>query len=146
MAADNFWESKSLQEMTEIEWESLCDGCGYCCLHKLQDEDTDKIYITRIACELLDLENCKCSDYKNRLIKVPMCQKITADNIVDLPWLPDTCAYRCIAEGRALPEWHPLISHSENSVFEAGASIQDFAIGESYVHPEQWQDCIIDEV
>ncbi len=143
---DEFWTWKPLHKMNVNEWESLCDGCGYCCLHKLQNEEDDSIYITNIACELLDLDTCQCADYENRLTCVPMCQKITVENIASLSWLPDTCAYRCIAEGRSLPEWHPLVTHNKKSPIEAGVLINSFAISESYVHPEQWQDCIIKKV
>ncbi len=138
-----YWQNKSLEDMTAEEWESLCDGCGHCCLHKLQDEDTGIIYVTRIACELLDLQSCQCQDYANRLSRVPMCAGIRADNINELHWLPNSCAYRCLNEGRELPTWHPLISRNKQSVIEAGMSVCLFAQSEKNVHPEQWQDCII---
>ncbi len=141
-----YWKIKSLQEMNNAEWEALCDGCGHCCLHKLQDEDTDEIYITRIACKLLDLQSCRCREYNKRLEKVPMCEKIRPDNLNQLPWLPSTCAYRCLNEGRDLPDWHPLVSGNQNALIEAGVSVCLFAQSEVYVHPEQWPECIISVV
>ena len=139
----SYWQNKSLEDMTAEEWEALCDGCGYCCLHKLQDEDTGIVYVTRIACELLDLQSCQCRDYSNRLSRVSMCAEIRVDTVKDLHWLPDTCAYRRLSEGRELPEWHPFLSGSQKSVVDAGMSVCLFAQSENNVHPDQWQDCII---
>ncbi|GKR07967.1 hypothetical protein KAM463_35320 [Aeromonas caviae] len=107
-----FWQAKSLQQMTMTEWESLCDGCGKCCLNKLIDEDTEELVFTNVACNLLNTKTCQCSDYGNRFKKEPDCLQITHDKIAEFNWLPSTCAYRLLAEGQGLPEWHPLITGS----------------------------------
>ena len=105
-----FWKRKSLEEMTHTEWESLCDGCGRCCLLKLEDEDTGEVYLTRLACKLLDLGSCQCSNYPDRQSYVHDCVSITPEKARNLPWLPETCAYRVVAEGGDLAWWHPLVS------------------------------------
>lgn len=119
-----FWKSKTLEEMTESEWESLCDGCGRCCLEKLEDEDTGRIYFTHVGCRLLDAERCACKDYPNRSQRVPDCVRLTPDNVRTLNWLPPSCAYRLVAEGRDLYWWHPLVSGDPNTVHEAGVSVR----------------------
>jgi len=118
-----FWKTKSLEEMNAREWESLCDGCGRCCLLKLQDEDTEKIYFTDIACDLFDPNTCRCKDYKNRQAQVSDCVRLTPHEVRTLTWLPPTCAYRLIAEGKDLMDWHPLISQDPLSVQKAGVSV-----------------------
>ena len=118
-----FWERKSLAELSREEWESLCDGCAKCCLHRLEDEETRDIYFTNVHCRLLDTESCRCSDYANRSTRVEDCVTITLDELKDPYWLPATCAYRLLAEGRPLPDWHPLVSGDPASVVEAGHSI-----------------------
>ncbi|MBI4725224.1 MAG: YcgN family cysteine cluster protein, partial [Rhodomicrobium sp.] len=125
-----FWKTKSLEEMTGTEWESLCDGCGQCCLIKLEDDDTGDIAVTRLACKLLDLGSCRCSNYDNRQAHVPDCVKLTPSDARSLRWLPKTCAYRLVSEGRGLPWWHPLVSGTSESVHEAGVSIRGAAISE----------------
>lgn len=139
----NFWEIKSLDEMSDNEWESLCDGCGRCCLVKLQDEETDEVYLTNIACQLLDIESCRCSDYENRLQKVPMCLNLKTDLAEMLDYLPETCAYRLLSQGQALHDWHPLLSSSSDSTFKAGISVTEFAVAEESIHPEQIENHII---
>ena len=113
--------------MTDEEWEQLCDGCGRCCLHKLEDADDGAIYYTRAACELLDIKQCRCTDYPNRLNRVETCVKLTIDQKAYFNWLPPTCAYRLLAEGETLPWWHPLVSGRQETVKEAGVSVAGIA-------------------
>lgn len=119
-----FWKTKSLEEMSRVEWESLCDGCGKCCLSKLEDEDTGEIVWTSVACRLFDAGKCACRDYTNRNEKVPDCVILTTENVRTIPWLPKTCAYRLVAEGRDLFDWHPLKSGRADSVHEARISVR----------------------
>lgn len=119
-----FWRSKTLEEMTEAEWESLCDGCGRCCLVKLEDDDTGKIHATDIGCRLFDAATCRCHDYANRSKTVPDCVTLTPEAVRTLPWLPPTCAYRLLGEGRDLPWWHPLVSGDPQTVIAAGVSVR----------------------
>ena len=121
-----FWEQKRLRDMTRDEWESLCDRCGLCCVHKIEDEDTGEIFCTRFACELLDLEYCTCREYERRRKVVPDCARLTADNLRRiLPMLPATCAYRRLAEGKPLPAWHPLVTDDPASTRQSGMSARD---------------------
>jgi uncharacterized protein len=119
-----FWKTKSLAEMTDWEWESLCDGCGRCCLVKLEDEDDGKIHFTDIGCRLLDGQTCRCSDYANRTARVHDCVRLTPQNLASLNWLPPTCAYRLLANGGDLYWWHPLVSGDPESVHAAGISVR----------------------
>ena len=135
MTATAFWERKTLKEMTSTEWESLCDGCGKCCINKLEDEETGEIFQTNVACKLLDGHSCKCSDYKNRRRYVPECIKLTANTIDALGWMPRTCAYRLLYEGSPLPEWHPLITGDPESVHTAGQSARGQTISEAIAGP-----------
>ncbi len=128
-----FWETKSLNEMTTEEWESLCDRCGKCCLHKLEDEDTGEIFFTSVVCELSNLEDCSCSEYQKRCTLVPECLDLKQHDFAEYNWLPATCAYRLLVDGKPLPSWHPLISGTFESVHEAGVSIRSYAIKESQV-------------
>ncbi|MEZ7844584.1 MAG: YcgN family cysteine cluster protein [Rhodospirillales bacterium] len=125
-----FWKQKTLLEMTKPEWESLCDGCGRCCLNKLENEDTLEIYHTNVACRLLDMETCKCSSYPDRKRFVPECQILTARNLKKYPWLPSTCAYRLLSEGHDLAWWHPLVSGDPETVNEAGISVRGRIVSE----------------
>ena len=123
-AALPFWKTKKLHEMSEPEWESLCDGCGKCCLIGLEDVDTGEIYLTDVACDLFDSEKCQCGDYANRKAKVPDCVKLTPENVPTLHWLPKTCAYRLVNEGQDLRPWHPLISGDPETVHLANVSVR----------------------
>ncbi|KAB2768588.1 YcgN family cysteine cluster protein [Ochrobactrum sp. WV_118_8] len=119
-----FWRTKTLNQLTRSEWESLCDGCGQCCLHKLQDDDTNEIYWTSVACTLLNPDSCQCRDYPNRKKTVPDCVFLTPEIVDEVDWLPVTCAYRLVAEGSDLYWWHPLVSGSPETVYEAGISVR----------------------
>lgn len=126
MVDDNapFWKTKPIEEMSQAEWESLCDGCARCCLAKLEDEDSGRIVYTEIGCRLLDVETCRCTDYPNRSDHVSDCVRLTADIIRSLTWLPRTCAYRLVILGRDLYWWHPLVSGDPQSVHAAGVSVR----------------------
>ena len=125
-----FWATKSLDTMTKDEWESLCDGCARCCLYKLEDEDTGKIFYTDVACRLLDMNTCKCTRYGERRRLVPDCVVMSPDSVDDLSWLPSTCAYRRRGEGKELSWWHPLVSGNAETVHDAGISVQGRAASE----------------
>lgn len=142
--AKPFWETKSLKDMTETEWESLCDGCGRCCYEKLIEGHgkKTKIYFTRIACNLLNLKTGKCNNYCNRFEIVPECNKLTTKNLAEFDWLPETCAYRLLKNGKPLPSWHPLISGNQDSVKAAGIQIKN---GIHAIDAKNWDDYIIDE-
>lgn len=139
-----FWEEKSLDEMTEQEWEALCDGCGRCCLIKLEDEDSGEIFNSDVRCKLLDTNSCQCVDYTNRKAKVPDCIKLTPKNVSSISWIPPSCAYRRLAEGRGLAWWHPLISHDMDTVVQAGISVQGRTVAEGDVAPGEWENHAVD--
>lgn len=142
-AAPRFWELKSLNEMTLQEWESLCDGCGRCCLVKLENVDDGEIAFTAVACRLLYTHSCRCRDYAHRRERVADCLPLTPGNVGTISWLPGTCAYRLIHEGRPLFAWHPLISGRADSVHEAGISVRGRVISEREVHPDSFADHIV---
>jgi len=133
MIEQPFWKTKTLAEMTEAEWESLCDGCGKCCLHKLEDVDSGDIAFTNVACRLLDLDTVRCSDYPDRRRHVPDCVKLSARDVMTLTWLPDSCSYRRIARGQGLADWHPLLSGDPDSVHRAGASVRGRIVSEDEI-------------
>jgi uncharacterized protein len=140
-----FWETKTLEEMSSKEWESLCDGCGQCCLLKIEEEDSSTIYLTRLACRLLDVGSCRCSDYTNRHATEPDCIVITPENVRTLTWLPQSCAYRRLAEGQGLAWWHPLVSGDPATVHQAGVSVRDWARSEKGVRDSAISRYIIGE-
>lgn len=129
-----FWELP-IGALTRPEWEALCDGCGQCCLHKAEDEDTGIIYPTNVACRMLDLKTAQCSDYKHRKRHVPDCLKLTPQIAASIEWLPDTCAYRLRADGEPLPQWHYLICGDREEVHRAGISVRGRAISELVAGP-----------
>lgn len=135
MPADRpFWEAP-LATLDAAQWEALCDGCGKCCLHKIEDEDEGRIYPTNVACKLLDLDTARCTDYRQRKRHVPDCLTLSAGLVDDLPWLPLTCAYRLRAEGRPLPAWHYLVSGDRDAVHRAGHSIRGWTVSEVIAGP-----------
>lgn len=137
MSEQRFWESKTLAQMSENEWESLCDGCGKCCLAKIIDDETDELYFTNVACILLNDKTCQCRDYPNRFKKVSDCVKVTLHDIESFHWLPPSCAYRRLAEGHKLPIWHPLLNGGKKAAMHsAGASIRGKVLCESQVAGE----------
>jgi len=138
-----FWKEKVLEDMSSEEWESLCDGCARCCLVKLEDEDTGKCYLTRLACSLLDIGSCRCSDYENRKVRMSDCISIDPEKARSLHWLPDTCAYRLVGEGRDLYWWHPLVSGTQETVHAAGISVREWARSEKGVKPSAMHKFII---
>ena len=144
--AQPFWERLPLAEMSTSQWESLCDGCGKCCLHKLEDEDTGELHFTTIACRQLDQESCRCHVYPERLKHVPDCISLSADTLDSLAFMPATCAYRLLYEGKKLPDWHPLVSGSQNSVHLAHVSVRGKVISEDEVDPEDFDLYIIDSL
>lgn len=140
-----FWKLP-LDRLTPSEWEALCDGCGKCCLNKLEDADTGEIVFTRVACRLLDGETCRCSQYDIRLQFVPECIVLTPDNIAETAYfMPASCAYRLRHEGKPLYDWHPLISGDPDSVHKAGRSVQGWTVPEFEVPEEEWEDHLIEE-
>lgn len=141
--SEPFWKRKSFEQMSQDEWESLCDGCARCCLNKLEDWDTGEIYWTEIACSLLNIHSCRCSDYDNRASLMPDCIQLTPEKIKTLTWLPPTCGYRLVLEGKDLPHWHPLISGTQKSVHDAGISVRARAIPEKNHTPQDFENHIV---
>lgn len=139
-----FWKTKALAAMTLTEWESLCDGCGRCCLEKLENRKTGKVHFTSVACRYLDTKNCRCTVYLQRREAAPWCLSLDPDLVPKIRWLPQTCAYRRVAEGKELEGWHPLVSGSPLTVHEAGISIVDKVISSEYVHPDDLENFIVD--
>ena len=137
---DPFWKTKTLNELTPDEWESLCDQCGICCLQKVEDEKTGEVKVIGLSCEFLDTELCRCLVYGDRKLVNPDCILLTPETVQQKKWLPDTCAYRRLAEGRKLEQWHPLISNDPRAVHLAGISIRDKVVSGIYVHPKDIEE------
>ncbi|HWT30363.1 MAG TPA: YcgN family cysteine cluster protein [Propylenella sp.] len=142
-ADEPFWRTKRLDEMSPAEWESLCDGCARCCLNKLEDVDTGEIAWTDVACHLLDGSTCRCRDYANRQQHVPDCIPLDPNAVRNLGWLPPTCAYRLVEEGRDLYWWHPLVSGDPDSVHQAGISVRGRTVSEELWPVERFPDRIV---
>lgn len=141
-----FWETVPLEKMNADEWEALCDGCGKCCLNKLEDADTGEVFLTRVACRLLDDQSCLCGQYRIRKSIVPECIVLTPTNLeTHAYWMPRTCAYRLLWQGAPLPDWHYLISGDREAVHAAGASVRGWTVPEFEVDEEDWEDHIIQE-
>ncbi len=138
-----FWEKKTLAEMTRAEWEALCDRCGRCCVHKIEDAERGEVYFTDVACRLLDIETCQCQDYAHRSALVPDCVPLTAKMVTEIHWLPQSCAYRRLMEGRGLAWWHPLISGDPNTVKEAGVSVCGRVVQEMKVDLDALEDRVV---
>ncbi len=140
---DKFWENKSLEQMNAKEWELLCDGCGKCCLHKLEDESSGEIAYTRVICRYFEESSCRCQVYTSRKTLVPTCVILKPDNLKDLPWMPSTCAYRLLYEGKSLPDWHPLISGNREAIEESGITVSGKVISEEYVHEDGYDEHLV---
>jgi uncharacterized cysteine cluster protein YcgN (CxxCxxCC family) len=144
MTDEPFWRRKSMAEMSPREWESLCDGCGKCCVLKLEDEDTGELFHTDVTCKLLDLHTCRCSRYAERQKFVPDCVKLSPDNVGSLHFMPSTCAYRLLAAGEDLPWWHPLVSGRRDTVHKAGISVRHRVISEEEIDEADLPNRIVD--
>lgn len=144
MPTSPFWETKSLDEMSDGEWESLCDRCGLCCLHKLEDEDTGDVVFTRVACKLLNTSTCQCSNYDTRFSFVPDCLTVKPLDEQKLAWLPDSCAYKLLSMGEPLKPWHPLISGRSESVHEAGISMRGACVSEREISDVDYIEYIVE--
>ncbi len=138
-----FWKNLPLEALNEAEWEALCDGCGLCCLVKLEDEETEQIYFTSLVCALLDSEACRCSDYQNRHQKMPDCRAITLTSLQEIEWLPPSCAYRLREQGKPLPLWHPLVAGDAAKMHAAGISTRGWTRSESGIAPEDYEDYLV---
>ena len=139
-----FWETTPMEEMTVRQWESLCDGCGRCCLEKLEDEDTGEVFYTSVACRFLNIGTCRCSVYEKRAPMAPECLFLTPEKVRAIDWLPVTCAYRLLAEGKKLEWWHPLVSGNPDTVHQAGISVRNKIISAEHADPDHLDAYIID--
>ena len=138
-----FWKNYTLEQLTQAEWEALCDGCGQCCLIKLEDDETNEIAYTKVACKLLDCTTGHCSDYENRMQHVPDCIQLTIKKLQDIHWLPNSCAYRRVNEGKSLPAWHHLITGSPHNVIKARKSVVGRCVSEADIDPDDIDDYIV---
>ncbi len=146
MSQEVFWRRKTLREMNRKEWESLCDGCALCCLHKVEDEDTQEVFYTTVVCHLLDTDTCQCTEYEKRCELVPTCIRLQPEDVENFDWLPMTCSYRLIHEGKDLPDWHPLLTGDRASVIEANASVLSvYEVMDNQISEDQLIDFILDE-
>jgi uncharacterized cysteine cluster protein YcgN (CxxCxxCC family) len=139
-----FWKKKTLDKMSKAEWESLCDGCGRCCVEKFENRKTGKVYFTNVACRFLDRQSCRCSAYPRRKKEAPWCLILTAELVPKFGWLPRTCAYRLVSQKKELCRWHPLISGRSETVHEAGISVRGKVISSQNVHPDDLENYIVD--
>ncbi len=139
-----FWKTKPLTELTRDEWESLCDGCARCCIIKFEDEDTNELFFTNVVCQYLDIYHCRCTCYADHSVRVPTCVTLTPEIIQSLYWMPETCAYRLLAEGKDLPDWHPLVSGDLKSVHKAGISVRGKVVSAKDVPEDDLPDYIVD--
>lgn len=144
MLEPEFWKKKSLEEMNQEEWEALCDGCARCCLYKLQDEETGEVFYTNVVCRLLDVERCRCTAYSERSSLMPTCLVLNPQQARELKWMPQTCAYRLLAEGKPLEWWHPLVSGDPNTVHLAGISVRYRVIEEKDADMEDLESYVVD--
>lgn len=143
MPKPRFWEQKALSDMDPQEWEALCDRCGRCCLVKIEDQDSGDLFYTNVVCKYLDSRRCRCTNYRERSELVPDCIKVTPEVAYNETWLPDTCAYRLLAEGKPLYDWHPLLSGDPDSVHDAGISVRDRVVSERHVHPDELAEHLV---
>ncbi len=139
---NNFWQHKKLDQMTPAEWEALCDGCAQCCIVKFEDVDTKELFLTDVVCQLLDLDTCRCTSYSQRSRLVPTCLALTPELVRELSWMPTTCAYRLLSEGKPLPWWHPLVSGNPETVHRAGASVRGKVISEKGIPEAELEEHI----
>lgn len=144
-ASDKFWEEKKLHELNQKEWDALCDGCGLCCLQKLQDDETEEIFYTQVSCQYLNIDTCQCKVYPRRFEYLPECLNLNMTTFESaLPWLPPSCAYKLVYEGKPLADWHPLVSREKNTIHQHKRSVRHFAISETEIDEDDWQDHLID--
>ncbi|MGB1238426.1 MAG: YcgN family cysteine cluster protein [Pseudomonadales bacterium] len=144
VAQEVFWRRKTLAQMTPAEWESLCDGCALCCLQKVEDDETEEVFYTSVVCHLLDQKNCHCTKYYERTVLVPNCVKLRPQDVDEFHWLPPSCSYRLINEGKELPDWHPLVTGDASSVIAANASVLSvFEVTDKDISDEQLIDYVL---
>jgi hypothetical protein len=143
MLETRFWETKSFDKLNREEWDALCDGCGRCCLLKIEDQDNGDLFYTNVVCEFHDSEHCRCTAYQHRSSLVPDCIKVTPELARDEKWLPDTCAYRLLAERKSLFDWHPLITGDPDSIHQADLSVRDKVVSEKFVHPDELPEHLV---
>lgn len=141
---DDYWNRKTLDEMSTAEWEALCDGCGWCCVHKIQDIDSEEVFYTNVVCKFLDMHRCRCTDYEHRHTNVPTCVVLTTELIPKLTWLPQTCAYRLVSEGKDLPDWHYLKSGSDYTIHKQKFSVRNRVISEKDIDMDHLEDFVVD--